>query len=554
MININDSTVAVETSAELKSILEGNNTITHIYLANDITLLQGITILGTKTEVTIDGFYPLDGTGKIHTYTDMNSASSGDAIGVRTSSSIHVTVQNLNVIGKNYYGLIYVSETTAHQDVVVTYKNITYNGPQITYHPSGLSIYKDLTINIIDSTACVANEVAEASKLQIGGETNIVHNSVGNSTFWFRGSSPYLEILEDANVSITTTRDIAYTGSYLKFTINANASLNIKSKYGFFRDNSHQASSILLDKSSNLSIIQLQTNGSNATISCRGDFTINDDAYLYIEANYKNTAPLILFNTSSSVLNINNPKSIILYNNSYTCLSFANTSAFNIKCGKLDYWSTSPTLVSTGVLENNPLYSWYKSNNENLDITATVTSSKTTITANNLTEAETQSLPNLNLLSFQTAKTLRLVEFGNLELRNAPSIIEFQKPIINKNPLMLGRKEKTIAMFVVDSRAISSDWYLYAYIDKPLSTADDKHSLLDSLIFVDESKNITTLSRKPTLIYSGTGNEGNTKTTNITWNETTGILFKVIDPLYNGESYSTLINWILTDELLDTNI
>ena len=39
MININDSTVAVETSAELKSILEGNNSITLIYLANDITLL-----------------------------------------------------------------------------------------------------------------------------------------------------------------------------------------------------------------------------------------------------------------------------------------------------------------------------------------------------------------------------------------------------------------------------------------------------------------------------------------------------------------------------------
>lgn len=63
MININDTTVAVETSAELKNVLEGNNNITLIYLANDITLLQGITILGTKTEVTIDGLYPLDGTG-----------------------------------------------------------------------------------------------------------------------------------------------------------------------------------------------------------------------------------------------------------------------------------------------------------------------------------------------------------------------------------------------------------------------------------------------------------------------------------------------------------
>ena len=40
MININDTTVAVETSTELKSVLEGNNTISLIYLANDITLAQ----------------------------------------------------------------------------------------------------------------------------------------------------------------------------------------------------------------------------------------------------------------------------------------------------------------------------------------------------------------------------------------------------------------------------------------------------------------------------------------------------------------------------------
>ena len=50
MINIDDSTVAVETSAELKSILEGSNSITHIYLAKDITLAQGITILGSKAQ------------------------------------------------------------------------------------------------------------------------------------------------------------------------------------------------------------------------------------------------------------------------------------------------------------------------------------------------------------------------------------------------------------------------------------------------------------------------------------------------------------------------
>ena len=552
MININSTTVAVETSAELKEILEGNNAYTLVYLAKDIVLAQGITILGSKSEVTIDGLYPTDGTGIIHTYTDMNSAGSNDTIGVRTDSSIHVTVQNLNVIGKNYYGLIYVSETSSHQNVVVTYKNITYNGPQITYHPSGLSIYQDLTINIIDSTVVVANEVAEAGSLQIGGKTTITHNSTGDSSFWFRGynSAPYLEILEGAEVSLTTTRDVAYTSNYLKLTINKNASFSVNTKYGFFRNNSHQASSILVDENSNFSVIQTQANGSYAMITCRGAFTVNNKATLYLQSNYSNSAPLILFNTSSSEFNITNPKSVILYNSSYACLSFSNTATFKITCGKIDYWLTSPTLISPGVIENNPLYSWYKSNDENISIVASVTSSKTTITSNNLTTEETQTLPSLSLLTFQTAKTLRFIDFGNLELRNAPSIIVFQKPPVSTSPLILGRKEKTLTMSVVDSRAISSSWYLYAYIDKPLSTADDKHTLPDSLIYIDNNNQIITLGNSPTLIFSGTENGGITKTTSIEWKENTGILFKVIDPLYNGESYSTLINWVLSDKLL----
>lgn len=553
MININSTTVAVETSAELKNILEGDNAYTLIYLANDITLAQGITILGSKSEVTIDGLYPTDGTGIIHTYTDMNSAGSADAIGVRTNSSIHVTVQNLNVVGKNYYGLIYVSEASSHQNVVVTYKNITYNGPQITYHPSGLSIYEDLTINIIDSTASVANEVAEAGSLQIGGKTTINHNSVGDSAFWFRGysSSPYLEILEGAEVSLTTTRDVIYTNNYLALTINKNASFLVNSKYGFFRNNAHQASSILVDENSTFSVVQTQANGNYALLTCRGSFTVNKDATLYLQANFSNSEPLITFNTSSSQFNITNPKSVILYNSSYACLSFSNTATFKITCGKIDYWLTSPNLISTGVIQNNPLYSWYKSNDENISIDASVTSSKTTITANNLTQEEIESLPALSLLTFQTAKTLRFIDFGNLELRNAPSIIVFQKPLVSNDPLILGRKEKELTMSVVDSRAISSAWYLYAYIDKPLSTADDKHTLPDSLIYVDSDNKIITLGTSPTLIFSGTENEGITKTTLIEWSEGTGILFKVIAPLYNGESYSTLIHWVLSNKLLN---
>lgn len=552
MIIIDSTTVAVESSSELKTVLEGTNSYTLVYLANDITLTQGISILGSKTELTIDGLYPTDGSGTIHTYTDMNSAGSGDTIGIRTSSSINLTVQNLNVIGRNYYGIIYVSEDSSHKNVVVTYKNINYTGPQITYHPSGLSIYYDLAINIIASSVVTANEVAEAGSLKIGGKTTITHTSTSDSSFWFRGydSEPYLEILENAEVSLNTTKDVAYTSNYLKIVVNKNASFYINTNYGFFRNNSHQASSILVDENATLSVIQNQTNGTYAMISCRGIFSVNNKATLYLQSNYTNSAPLILFNTTSSVFNINNPKSIILYNKSYNCLYFSNTSTFNITCGKIDYWDTSPALIDTGIIENNPLYSWYKSDTTNLSISASISSSKTTINTTNFTSDELQNLPSLDLLKFQTAKTLRFIENGKLELVNAPSIITFQKPIIKTDPLILGRSEKEIILSVIDSRAVSSDWYIYAYIDKPLSTQNNKYTLPESLIYINDNNEIITLKNTPTLIYSGTANTGITKTTNIEWKENTGILFKIISPIYNGETYSTLVNWILTDSKL----
>ena len=51
VININDNTVAVETSAELKSVLEANNSITLVYLANDIVLERGITIFSKNASI-----------------------------------------------------------------------------------------------------------------------------------------------------------------------------------------------------------------------------------------------------------------------------------------------------------------------------------------------------------------------------------------------------------------------------------------------------------------------------------------------------------------------
>lgn len=54
---INNKTVSVATSSELKEGLENNNGYEYIYLESDITLKGGITINSKKSKVIINGTY-----------------------------------------------------------------------------------------------------------------------------------------------------------------------------------------------------------------------------------------------------------------------------------------------------------------------------------------------------------------------------------------------------------------------------------------------------------------------------------------------------------------
>lgn len=51
---INNKTVSVATSSELKEALENNNGYEYIYLESDITLKSGITINSKKSKVIIN--------------------------------------------------------------------------------------------------------------------------------------------------------------------------------------------------------------------------------------------------------------------------------------------------------------------------------------------------------------------------------------------------------------------------------------------------------------------------------------------------------------------
>ncbi len=101
MIILNDATVVIFTIEELKTVLEQNNSYTHIYFGTNITLTSSIKIASTKTNIKINGTYQ----DARYTYEDMKNLSASNTINVTSRNSTKVTVQNMDIKGYNYYGV-----------------------------------------------------------------------------------------------------------------------------------------------------------------------------------------------------------------------------------------------------------------------------------------------------------------------------------------------------------------------------------------------------------------------------------------------------------------
>lgn len=139
---LNESTVVVYNSEQLKTALEADNGYTNIFLGANIELASGINISKTKSLITIDETY----NNTTYTFTDRKSTAASDTISIRSANTLKVIVRNINIVSYNYYGIIYVPESNTYKNVIVEYNNITYIGPQISFHPTGLTRF--ITSNI----------------------------------------------------------------------------------------------------------------------------------------------------------------------------------------------------------------------------------------------------------------------------------------------------------------------------------------------------------------------------------------------------------------------
>lgn len=375
---------------------------------SNITLTSGIGISSNKTVLTIDGTYE----GVEYEYTDQKKLGTSDGIYIRSASTSKVTVKNMNITGYNYYGVIYVPESSAYKDVEIEYSNITYVGPQISFNPVGLTRFVDSNITVKENYAA-GNEVAECNRIEIGGTTTIVHNSTGNSGFWFRNANPSFTILRGAVVNYeSTSRELFYGVNNLKLTVSKNAKFNVISNNGLAYGTNGTGES-LIDEGATFTLTKTSYSGSYATWYSYGIITVNKGATLEILNTYSSITSSnynIYFMGSQSGIVLSDPKKIVLYNTVANVITAQNSSTFNFSFNRINLFDVVVPINDNITKSTCPTYSWYKTSGLS-QISGTFTSSKTTIVSNNYTDEEKAILPDLTNFNISNKKILSIGTF-----------------------------------------------------------------------------------------------------------------------------------------------
>lgn len=400
-MNINDKTIIVYNSNDLKQVLEDDNDYNYIYLGNNITLDRGITINENKEKIIIDGTY----NNTMYTLTGMDSDNENNTIKVSIPNK-EIEVRNMKIIYPNIYGVIYVP-LDKNYNTTVTYNKITFNGTQLSFNPYGTTKLIDCNITIEDTNQITAQEVCESDHVLVGGTTNITSSST-SPLFYFRNntSSPSIIFLCKSNITMTSTnRDFMNGTNKLNFTILHDTNINLVTNNGFASTSVCGANNVLIDERASLTFIE--NNHQRIPMwNIFGTFTMKEDSVLELINSYTNTPTdnyNIHFKGTNSKLILENPKALSIYTKNANAIYTKNTMSFSIKTRRINMWTNSTDLNKAGGINDLPEYSWYKENNL-IEISGNFTSTTTTVTSHNFTEEELNNLPDLSNFSFQNKK------------------------------------------------------------------------------------------------------------------------------------------------------
>lgn len=135
---------------------------------------------------------------------------------------------------------------------------------------------------------------------------------------------------------------------------------------------------------------------------------------------------------------------------------------------------------------------------------------------------------------------------GELSLMDTTKIFNFSLVPISSNPIIFGKSE-SISLVVVDSRINSSEWKIYAYMEKPL-TSQNGYTLPGVLVFKKLDDETISLNETPSLVFKGTNNNGDAKRTLITWSKEKGPLLDLTNnALEANEEYFAKVIFLLEE-------
>ncbi|MFJ7918843.1 toxin Cry1Ac domain D-VI-related protein [Lysinibacillus fusiformis] len=317
---------------ELKTVIESDNGITKIILGQNISLTKGIKIHNNKRELTIEG--------NNYTITEAAGKTLADAIYVDGGTSKSIVVKNLNVKGKNYYGFIAATDTA--KDVVVTYENLTYSGPQLMFNRYGKIIFSGTTnIDINDTTVAdssPAQEVAEVKEVEFYGDFHLKQGSAYASFWSYTGDeTSKFEIAPNANVQIQTldhSHPIYYQHANKgNIIIGENATVNINGAKSL----AYNALTSFEVKSGATVKLEKTSTQTYAMINVSGVLSVERDATLNVNILKGNALEL-----SNAQANFDNTASVIL--SGVKAINNSGYSYININAGSVKVWDNNDTV------------------------------------------------------------------------------------------------------------------------------------------------------------------------------------------------------------------
>ena len=401
---INNNTVVVTSSDELKQAVSEDNGYDYIYLGSDIIATSGFIINSNKIKVTIDGTY----NNVKYTYT--NNLSLEETVIKASTTNKRIILKNMNIVSSHGYGVVYVPSHPNYSNVVVEYNNINFSGIELSQNYYGTTKIIDSLIDAKDTNNVSTQRVCDSNRIIIGGNTTITSSSSTNTVFFFNDVIPsYIKIVPNSNVSITTNKELMNGTNRLDLIVGHGSEFLLTTGNGFAITTTHGARNVLIEEMAYFTFIE-KSHQRVPMWNVFGDFIVKEGASISVINTYMTTPTdnyNIYFKGTNQKFILDNPKYVNIYTKNANVVYTNNPVDFAFSFSRINMWIYALDYTSACGLDDTPALYWYKETTPS-KITGVFNKDSTTVTSHNFTDTELSSISDINSFSFQGKKILTI--------------------------------------------------------------------------------------------------------------------------------------------------